>query len=225
MPPKHKCVAEIGNLEQHANGSWRAYAKGSEGLKRGPLRPCKEEALADLSKAREGAANSTDVARGLATRQAFTRSRFARDVKKLSSGDAVVVPSSASEHAETPHLSHGDAEAEASPPAPPPGDAAESPPPHSGDADPQAMPEVKKDCKAAQAKLCQPETEAQARLCLPETESAVKERSSQRGSAASHSEDKGFDCDDDSCDLTSGYVSSGPDDIPPCAYANELECR
>ena len=30
--------------------------------------------------------------------------------------------------------------------------------------------EVKKDCKAAQAKLCQPETEAQAKLYQPETE-------------------------------------------------------
>ena len=134
MPPKHKNVTEIGNMEQHDNGSCRAYAKGSEGLKRGPWRPCKEEALADLSKAREGAADATDVARGLASLQASTRSKFARVVKNLSSGNAVAVPSSASQHAEPPHPSHGDAEAEASPPAPPPGDAAEPPPLHSGDA-------------------------------------------------------------------------------------------
>ena len=71
-PPKHKSAAQIGSLEQHDNGSWRAYAKGSDGKKRGSLRASQEEALADLSKAREGAANSTDVACGLA---ALTASR------------------------------------------------------------------------------------------------------------------------------------------------------
>ena len=34
----------------------------------------------------------------------------------------------------------------------------------------RTVPEVKKGCKAAQARLCQLETEAQARLCQPETE-------------------------------------------------------
>lgn len=65
MPARRKCGADVGKVEQRENGSWRAHATGSEGRKRGPLRPCKYEALADLSKAKEGAANSTDVARGL----------------------------------------------------------------------------------------------------------------------------------------------------------------
>ena len=139
MAPKQKPAAEIGRVEQ-MGGSWRVRAKGKEGRKNAPLRASKEEALADLLKAREGAADATDAARGFAACQAPTRSKFARVVKNLSSGDAVAVPSSASQHAEPPHPSHGDAEAEASPPAPPPGDAAEPPPSHSDDADPPAPP-------------------------------------------------------------------------------------
>jgi hypothetical protein len=93
-----------------------------EGQEHAPLRDTKTKALADLSKAREGAADATDVARGLAAvrglaaRQSKTRSKFAKVKKNLSSGDAVAVPSSASQSAEPPHPSHGDAEAEAASP-------------------------------------------------------------------------------------------------------------
>ena len=45
---------------------WRAYAKGKKGREYTPLRNTKEEALADLSVAREGATDARDVARGLA---------------------------------------------------------------------------------------------------------------------------------------------------------------
>ena len=50
-------------------------------------------------------------------------------------------------------------------------------------------------------------------------ESAVKERRPQRGSAASHSVDKGSDSDDDDDaeGASSGHVSSGSDDMTaPC---------
>ena len=41
---KHKHALEIGSLDEHAHGPWRAYATGSEGLKRGQWRPSSEEA-------------------------------------------------------------------------------------------------------------------------------------------------------------------------------------
>ena len=53
MPVNHKCGADIGDVEFDLKiGSWRAWAKGIEGRKRGPRRRRKEDALADLAKAR-----------------------------------------------------------------------------------------------------------------------------------------------------------------------------
>ena len=65
MAHKQKPGAEIGSLQQLGQ-KWRAYATGKEGREYTPLRNTKEEALADLTKARENAIDSTDVARGLA---------------------------------------------------------------------------------------------------------------------------------------------------------------
>ena len=62
MSFNNKSTATIGSLEHSDNCSWRAYATGSDGLKLGPWQPSKKEALADLSNARVGVANSTDVA-------------------------------------------------------------------------------------------------------------------------------------------------------------------
>ena len=65
MGRKHKPATEVGFL-QKMNQHWRACAKGKQGREYTPLWNTKKEALADLSKAREGAIYSTDVARGLA---------------------------------------------------------------------------------------------------------------------------------------------------------------
>ena len=72
MAHKQKPGAEIGSL-QPLNQKWRAYAKGKEGREYTPLRNTKEEALADLSVAREGATDSRDVARGLAVVHMLSR--------------------------------------------------------------------------------------------------------------------------------------------------------
>ena len=164
MAPKQKLAAEIGSLQQKRR-KWRARAKGKEGREHAPLRDTKKEALVDLSKAREGATDATDVARGLAAvrglaaRQSKTSPKFAKVKENLSSGDAVAVPSSARQSAEPPHPSHGDAEAEASTPVPPSGSAepmpssasqsAEPPHPFHGDAEaeaasPRSRPRAKK---------------------------------------------------------------------------------
>ena len=65
MGCKQKHAAEVGFLQQID----REYI---------PLRDTQKEALADLSKAKEGAADTTDVARKLAARQGKTRSKFAK---------------------------------------------------------------------------------------------------------------------------------------------------
>ena len=65
MAHKQKPGAEVGSVQQLGQ-KWRACAKGKEGREYTPLRNTKEEALADLTKARENAIDSTDVARGLA---------------------------------------------------------------------------------------------------------------------------------------------------------------
>jgi len=57
-------------------------------------------------------------------------------------------------------------------------------------------------------------------------QSAVKGKRPRKGSAASHSGDKGFDSDDDAFDVASGYISGSSSSgyISPCHYANESEC-
>ena len=65
MGRKYKPATEVGFL-QKMNQKWRACAKGKQGSEYTQLRNTKKEALADFSKAREGAIDSTDVARGLA---------------------------------------------------------------------------------------------------------------------------------------------------------------
>ena len=83
MGCKQKHAAEVGFLQQ-INRQWRACAKGKEGRAYMPLRDTQKEALADLSKAKEGAADTTDVAHKLAVvcklaaRQGKTRSKFAK---------------------------------------------------------------------------------------------------------------------------------------------------
>ena len=59
---------------------------------------------------------------------------------------------------------------------------------------------------------------------LYHAQSGVKDKRPQKGSAASHSDDKGFGSDDDACDMTSGYISSGSGYISPDDYVNESEC-
>ena len=65
MAHKQKPGADICSLQQQLGQKWRAYAKGKEGREYTPLRNTKKT-LADLTKAREGTTDSTDVARGLA---------------------------------------------------------------------------------------------------------------------------------------------------------------
>ena len=59
---------------------------------------------------------------------------------------------------------------------------------------------------------------------LYHAQSGAKDKRPQKGSAASHSDDKGSDSDDDAEGVSSGHVSSGSDDMSPCAYVNESEC-
>ena len=63
MAHKQKPGAEIASLQQLLGQKWRAHAKGKEGRVYTPLRNTKEEALADLTEAGEGAIDSTVVAR------------------------------------------------------------------------------------------------------------------------------------------------------------------
>ena len=70
MGRKYKPATEVGFL-QKMNQKWRACAKGKEGRETMPLQDAQTEALealADISKAREGAAD-TDVAQRLAMKR------------------------------------------------------------------------------------------------------------------------------------------------------------
>ena len=68
MERKQKLATEFG-FQQQINQQWRACAKGKEGRESTPSRDTQEEALADLSKAREGAADTTDDAQRLAMKR------------------------------------------------------------------------------------------------------------------------------------------------------------
>ena len=65
MAPKRKPIAEIGGFEARS-GSFRARVRVSTGNQYGPTRWAREEALADLYAARNGATHKDDVARRLA---------------------------------------------------------------------------------------------------------------------------------------------------------------
>ena len=65
MAPKKKPVSEIGGVEVR-NGRFRARVHACTGHRHGPTRSTKEEALADLNAARNGATDKEDVARHLA---------------------------------------------------------------------------------------------------------------------------------------------------------------
>ena len=65
MAPKKKPVSEIGGVEVR-NGRFRARVHACTGRRHGPTRSTKEEALADVNAARNGATDKEDVARHLA---------------------------------------------------------------------------------------------------------------------------------------------------------------